>query len=60
MCVSVEGPVEGPVLSAKAMHTVTRVQILDDADCMSHITNTLETCMNPIILPQAMGKNRAD
>ena len=25
-------------------------------DCISHSTNTLGKCMNPIILPPAMGK----
>ena len=38
------------------MDTMTRVQILDKADCISHSTNTLGKGMNPIILPQAMGK----
>ena len=33
-----------------------RVQILDEADCISHSTNTLGKDMNPIILPPAMGK----
>ena len=33
-----------------------RVQILDEADCISHSTNTLGKGMNPIILPPAMGK----
>ena len=30
--------------------------ILDEADCISHSTNTLRKGMNPIILPPAMGK----
>ena len=34
----------------------TRVQILDESDCISHSTNTLGKGMNPIILPPAMGK----
>ena len=38
------------------MDTATRVQNLDKADCISHNTNTLGKGMNPIILPQAMGK----
>ena len=38
------------------MDTVARVQILDETDCISHSTNTLEKGMNPIILPLAMGK----
>ena len=36
--------------------TLTRVQILDEADCISHCTNTFGKGMNPIILPPAMGK----
>ena len=35
------------------MDTVTRVQILDETDCISHSTNTLG---NPIVLPPAMGE----
>ena len=35
------------------MDTATRVQILDETDCISH--STWEG-MNPIILPPAMGK----
>ena len=38
------------------MDTVKRVQILDEADCISHGTNTLGKGMNLIILPPAMGK----
>ena len=38
------------------MDTVTRVQIRDETDCISHCTNTLGKGMNPIILPPAMGK----
>ena len=38
------------------MDTATRVQILDETDCISHSTNTLEKGINPIILPPAMGK----
>ena len=34
----------------------TRVQILDEADCISYSTNTLEKGMDPRILPPAMGK----
>ena len=33
-----------------------RVQILDQANCISHSTNTLGKGMNPIILPPVMGK----
>ena len=36
--------------------TATQVQILADANCISHSTNTLGKGMNPIILPPAMGK----
>ena len=36
--------------------TATRVQILDETDCISHSTNTLGKGMNPIILPPAMDK----
>ena len=38
------------------MDTATRVQILDETDCVSHCTNTLGKGMNPIILSLAMGK----
>ena len=38
------------------MDTVTRVQILDETECISHSTNILGKGMNPIILPPAMGK----
>ena len=38
------------------MDTATRVQILDETDCISHSTKTLGKCMNPIIRPPAMGK----
>ena len=40
----------------RKMETATRVQILDETDCISHSTNTLGKGMNPIILPPAMGK----
>ena len=43
-------------LSSQDMDTATRVQILDETDCISHNTNTLGKGMNPIILPPAMGK----
>ena len=36
--------------------TSSRVQILDETDCISHSPNTLGEGMNPIILPPAMGK----
>ena len=51
--------IEVPVvewLSSQEMDTATRVQILDESDCISHSTNTLGKGMNPIILPPAMGK----
>ena len=43
-------------LSSYEMDTAKRVQILDEADCISHNTNTLGKGVNPIILPPAMGK----
>ena len=43
-------------LSSLEVDTATRVQILDDTDCISHSTNTLGKGMNPIILPPATGK----
>ena len=36
------------------MDSATRVQILDEADSISHSTNTIGKGMNPIILPPAM------
>ena len=44
------------LLSSLEMDTATRVQMLDEADCISHCTNTLGKGMNQIILPPAMGK----
>ena len=38
------------------MDTASQIQILDEADYISHSTNTLGKGMNPIILPPAMGK----
>ena len=38
------------------MDMATQVQILDEADCISRCTNTLEKAMNAIILPPAMSK----
>ena len=38
------------------MDKETRVQILNETNCISNITNTLGKGMNPIILPPAMGK----
>ena len=34
----------------------TRVQTLDEIDCISQSTNTLGKGMNPIILPPAIGE----
>ena len=39
-----------------ATDTTTRVQILNETDCISHSTNILGKGMNPIILPPTMGK----
>ena len=38
------------------LDTATRVQILDETDCISHSTFTLGKGINPIILPPPMGK----
>ena len=38
------------------MDTTTRVQIMDETDCISDSTNTLGKGMNPVILPPAMDK----
>ena len=38
------------------MDRTTQVQILDEAICISHSTNTLEKTMDPIILPLVMGR----
>ena len=43
-------------LSSWEMDTVTRVQILDETDCISHCSNTLGKGMNPVNLPPSMGK----
>ena len=45
-------------LSSQEMDTATRVQILDQTDCISHCVNTLGKSMNPIILLPAMGKQQ--
>ena len=42
------------------MDTATRVQILDETDCISHSTNALRKGMNPIILPQLWVNSRTD
>ena len=38
------------------MDTATRVQILNETNCISHSTNTFGKGMNPIILTPAMDK----
>ena len=38
------------------MDMATRVQMLDETDCISHSTNTPGKGMNPIIFPPAMSK----
>ena len=48
--------VRGVMVIVIGKDTATRVQILDQANCISHSTNTFGKGMNPIILPQAMGK----
>ena len=40
------------------MDTVNRVQILDEALCISHTVNTLSKGNNPNILPPAMGNQQ--
>ena len=40
------------------MDTVTRVQILDETDCIQHSSNTLRKSMDPIILPPTVGQTR--
>ena len=47
---------EVPVVESLSSLSSTRVQILDETDCISHSTNTFGKGMNPIILPPAMGK----
>ena len=41
---------------ALEMDTATRVQILDEADCISYCINTLGKRVDPIILSPAMDK----
>ena len=43
-------------LPAKEMDASIRVQILDELDCISHVTNTHGKGMNPIILRPAISK----
>ena len=42
--------------SRRKRDTATRVQILDETDCISHSSNTIRKGVNPIILLPAMGK----
>ena len=46
----------GVVVIVVEMDTATRVQILDETDCISHSTNTLGEGMHPVILQPSMGK----
>ena len=43
-------------LRSSEINTATRTQILDDAVDISYTTSNLRKCMNPTILPLAMGK----
>ena len=43
-------------LLSEEMDTVTGVQTLDEADCISQGTNTLGNGINPIIFTPTMGK----
>ena len=38
------------------MDTASQIQMLDEAVCISHCTNTLGTGMYPTILPPVIGK----
>ena len=49
------GGARGVMVIVVGMDTAI-LQILDQANCISHSTNILEKGMNPIILPPAMGK----
>ena len=46
----------GVMVIVVGMDTATRVQILDETDCISLSTNTFGKGMNPIILSPAMDK----
>ena len=50
------GGARGVMVIVIGKDTTTRVQFLDETDCISHSTNTPGKVMNPIILPPAMGK----
>ena len=41
------GGARGVIVIVEEMNTATRVQILDETDCISHSTNTLGKGMNP-------------
>ena len=47
------------LLSSLEMDTVTRVQILDEAVCISHSTNTIGKGMYPTILTPVMKNSKA-
>ena len=59
LCQHVGGAFDVLVI-VKEMDTVTRVQILDETDCISHSTNTLGKGMNPVILPPPRVNSRTD
>ena len=42
------------------MDTSTQVQTLNKTDCILHCTNSFQKGMNPIILPTAMVKSKAN
>ena len=42
-------------LSSKKIDTVTQVEILNEVICITYNANTLRKCINPAILPQAIG-----
>ena len=56
LCVTLTGARSVMVIVVGNGHGATRVQILDETDCISHSTNNLGKGRNPIILPPAMGK----
>ena len=51
-----DGGARGVMFIVVGNDTVTWVQFLDEADCISHSANALGKAMNPIILPAAIGK----
>ena len=44
------------IILLEEMDTATGVQILDEADCISHSINILAKGTNPTILPPVIGK----